>query len=218
MMAAKSTLLLNARQPDALDQAAALLRQGGLVAFPTDTVYGLGALVWNAASVARIYQAKARPPEKAIPVLLAGLAQLDLLGVEATPLLATLAERFWPGPLTLVARCAAHVPEIVTAGTLTVAVRMPAHAAALRLFDLVGQPLATTSANLSGHANPLTAQDVMAQLGGRIEAVVDGGACPGGVPSTVLDLSVSPPRILRPGPVTARDLRLMGGDLAFVEG
>ncbi|MBE2231905.1 MAG: threonylcarbamoyl-AMP synthase [Anaerolinea sp.] len=213
-----TTALLDARQPGALEEAAARLRQGDLVAFPTDTVYGLGALVWNAASVARIYQAKARPPEKAIPVLLAGVAQLALLGVEATPLLLRLAERFWPGPLTLVARCDARVPEIVTAGTLTVAVRMPDHAAALRLFDLVGQPLAATSANLSGHTNPLTASDVMAQLGGRIEAVVDGGACPGGVPSTVLDCSVSPPRILRPGPVTAQDLRFMGAELAFVEG
>ncbi len=213
-----TTALLNVRQPGALEDAAALLRQGGLVAFPTDTVYGLGALVWNAASVARIYQAKARPPEKAIPVLLAGVAQLALLGVETTPLLLTLVERFWPGPLTLVARCDARLPEIVTAGALTVAVRMPDHPAALRLFELVGQPLAVTSANLSGQANPLTAQDVMAQLGGRIEAVVDGGACPGGVPSTVLDCSVSPPRILRPGPVTAQDLRSMGADLTFVEG
>jgi L-threonylcarbamoyladenylate synthase len=204
-----STALLDARQPQSLEQAAALLRQDGLVAFPTDTVYGLGALVWNEASVAGIYRAKARPPEKAIPVLLAGVGQLALLDIEATPLLLALAERFWPGPLTLVVPCGARVPAIVTAGTQTVAVRAPDHPVARRLFELTGQPLAVTSANLSGHANPLSADDVMAQLGGRIEAVVDGGVCPGGVPSTVLDLTLFPPRILRPGPVTWADLRFL---------
>jgi hypothetical protein len=106
-----STALLDARQPQSLEQAAALLRQDGLVAFPTDTVYGLGALVWNEASVAGIYRAKARPPEKAIPVLLAGVGQLALLDIEATPLLLALAERFWPGPLTLVVPCGARVPR-----------------------------------------------------------------------------------------------------------
>ncbi len=215
---AGATALLDAGSAGALEQAAALLRQGSLVAFPTDTVYGLGALVWHEASVARIYWAKARPPEKAIPVLLAGVGQLPLLGIDASPLLLALAERFWPGPLTLVVRCDASVPDIVTAGTQTVAVRVPAHAAALRLFDLTGQPLAVTSANLSGRANPLTAQDVVAQLDGRIEAIVDGGACPGGVPSTVLDLTVSPPRVLRQGPVTALDLRFVIGDLAPLSG
>ncbi|MEI2691398.1 MAG: L-threonylcarbamoyladenylate synthase [Anaerolineae bacterium] len=203
------TALLDARQPQSLEQAAALLRQGGLVAFPTDTVYGLGALVWNEASVARIYRAKARPPEKAIPVLLAGVSQLALLGIEAAPLLLALAERFWPGPLTLVVACDARVPEIVTAGTQTVAVRVPDHRVAQRLFELAGQPLAVTSANLSGRANPLTARDVMAQLDGRIEAVVDAGVCPGGVPSTVLDLTASPPRILRQGPVVMPDLSFL---------
>ncbi len=207
------TIMLDAHAPGALARAAALLRDGRLVAFPTDTVYGLGALVWNPASVARIYWAKARPPEKAIPVLVAGLEQLALLGVETSPLLLALAERFWPGPLTLVARCAARVPDIVTAGTQTVAVRMPDHPAALGLFALAGQPLAVTSANLSGQANPLTARDVMAQLAGRIDAVVDGGACPGGVPSTVLDLTTTPLRILRHGPVTAQDLRFIAGEI-----
>jgi L-threonylcarbamoyladenylate synthase len=207
------TLMLDVRTPGALARAASLVRDGGLVAFPTDTVYGLGALVWNPASVARIYWAKARPAEKAIPVLVSGVEQLAQLGVEASPLLLALAGRFWPGPLTLVARCDARVPDIVTAGTQTVAVRMPDHPAALRLFDLAGQPLAVTSANLSGQANPLTAQDVMAQLAGRIEAVVDGGASPGGIPSTVLDLTASPPRILRQGPLTAHDLRFVAGEI-----
>lgn len=207
------TLLLDAHAPGALERAAALVRRGGLVAFPTDTVYGLGALVWNAASVSRIYWAKARPPEKAIPVLVAGVEQLALLGVEASPLLLALARQFWPGPLTIVARCGASVPENVTAGTQTVAVRMPDHPAALRLFELAGMPLAVTSANLSGQANPLTAHDVMAQLAGRIDAVVDGGVCWGGVPSTVLDLTAMPPHILRQGPVKEADLRFFLGEI-----
>lgn len=200
------TELLDAHQPGALERATEILRRGGLVAFPTDTVYGLGAVVWEEASVDRIYQAKARPPEKAIPVLLASPDQVALLAGEVPQAIQAYARRFWPGPLTLVIPCGAHVPEIVTAGSRTVAVRVPDHPAALRLFTLVGQPLAVTSANLSGNTNPLTAQQVMEQLASRIDAVVDGGACPGGVPSTVLDLTAHPPRILRPGPVSPEQL------------
>jgi L-threonylcarbamoyladenylate synthase len=203
------TILLKAGAPGALEEVAGILRSGGLVAFPTDTVYGLGAWVWSPASVTRLYDAKARPAEKAIPVLLAGLAQVALLGIQPSPQMHLLAERFWPGPLTLVVSCGPQVPDIVTAGTHTVAVRMPDHPVALRLFELAGQPLAVTSANLSGHANPLTAEDVMAQLDGRIDAVLDGGACRGGVPSTVLDLTATPPRILRAGPISEHDLRFI---------
>lgn len=211
-----STLLLDAAQPDALLHAADLLRAGGLVAFPTDTVYGLGALVWNAASVAHIYWAKDRPPEKAIPVLLAGLDEIRLLADEPSPDVTALARRFWPGPLTLVIPCGAHVPEIVTAGTQTVAVRVPNHPVALRLLALVGQPLAVTSANRSGNASPQTAQQVIQQLAGRVDAVVDGGVCPGGVPSTVLDLTTSPPHILRAGPVTIEQvLEILPMDVEF---
>ncbi|HSN76469.1 MAG TPA: L-threonylcarbamoyladenylate synthase [Anaerolineae bacterium] len=206
------TVLLDGQLSDALEQAASILLAGGLVAFPTDTVYGLGALVWNPASVARIYWAKDRPSEKAIPVLLADLEQTKLLGAEPSSQVRRLAERFWPGPLTLVLPCGPHVPEIVTAGTRTVAVRVPDHPVALRLFELVGQPLAVTSANRSGHTSHLTAGEVMAQLAGRIDAVIDGGACPGGVPSTVLDLTTTPARVLRQGPVTAADLASLVGE------
>ncbi len=211
-----ATVLLAGQALDALEQAASILRAGGLVAFPTDTVYGLGALIWNPASVARIYWAKARPPEKAIPVLLAGLEQLALLGVGPSGQVRSLAKRFWPGPLTLVLPCGPQVPDIVTAGTQTVAVRVPDHPVALRLFALTGQPLAVTSANRSGHASPQTAGEVVAQLAGRIDAVIDGGACPGGVPSTVLDLAVTPPRILRQGPVAVVDLAPFVGEIALI--
>lgn len=210
------TLLLDGQSHGALEQAAAILRAGGLVAFPTDTVYGLGALVWNAASVARIYWAKARPTEKAIPVLLADLQQAGLLGVDPSDQAQTLAGRYWPGPLTLVLPCGPEVPDIVTAGRQTVALRVPDHPVALRLFQLTGQPLAVTSANRSGHASPLTAGEVMAQLAGRIDAVIDGGACPGGVPSTVLDLTTAPPRILRNGPVTSLELQQFVGEVLSI--
>ncbi len=210
------TLLLDGQSPGALEHAASILQAGGLVAFPTDTVYGLGALVWNPASVARIYWAKARPAEKAIPVLLANLEQAALLGVEPSAQVHLLGGRFWPGPLTLVLPCGPEVPDIVTAGSQTVAVRVPGHPVALRLFGLAGQPLAVTSANRSGHASPLTAGEVMAQLAGRIDAIIDGGACPGGVPSTVLDLTVAPARILRQGPVTAVDLAPFVGEIQSI--
>ncbi len=158
--------------------------------------------------------AKDRPPEKAIPVLLANLEQSRCCwGSSHQAQVHTLAGRFWPGPLTLVLPCGPQVPDIVTAGSQTVAVRVPDHPVALRLFELVGQPLAVTSANRSGHASPLTAGEVMAQLAGRIDAVIDGGACPGGVPSTVLDLTTTPPRILRQGPVTAADLAPFVGEI-----
>lgn len=210
------TWRLDAASAGALERAAAIVRAGGLVAFPTDTVYGLGAMVWNPASVAQIYWAKQRPAEKAIPVLLASLEQIALLGVDVSDRVRLLADRFWPGPLTLVLACGPHVPANVTAGTQTVAVRIPAHPIAVRLFELAGQPLAVTSANRSGRANPLTADDVAAQLDGRIDAVVDGGACPGGRPSTVLDLTASPPRILRQGPVTAADLAPLLGEITMI--
>jgi L-threonylcarbamoyladenylate synthase len=210
------TVLLDAQSPGALEQAASILRAGGLAAFPTDTVYGLGTLVWNPASVARIYRAKARPPEKAIPVLLASLEQVALLGVEPSAQLRELAKHFWPGPLTLVLPCGPQVPDIVTAATRTVAVRVPDHAVALQLFELAGQPLAVTSANRSGYASPLAAGEVMDQLAGRIDVVVDGGACPGGVPSTVLDLTATPRRILRQGPVTAADLEPLVGEIKLL--
>lgn len=197
------TELLDGQSVVDVRRAARLLHNNGIAAFPTDTVYGLGALVWNAASVARLYEAKERPLERAIPVLIANMQQLWLLGVELTDQLHALAQRFWPGPLTLVVPCGPQVPDVVTAGTGTVAVRIPAHRVALHLIELAGQPLAVTSANLSAQGSLLTAQDVLAQLAGRIDVVLDDGACPGGVPSTVLDLTQSPARILREGPITA---------------
>jgi L-threonylcarbamoyladenylate synthase len=188
-------------QRAAFAEAVRLLREGKLVAFPTDTVYGVGAIVWNTAAVARLYTAKLRSLEKAIPVLLADPGDLSLVAQDLPVTVLRIAERFWPGPLTLVVPKAARIPAEVTAGGPTVAVRVPDHPVARALIRAAGAPLATTSANLSGQASAVTAQEVADQLGERIAMVLDGGRCPGGVSSTVVDVTGSQPVILRPGPV-----------------
>lgn len=196
------TRVFPATSPDWLDEALAVLREGGVVAFPTDTVYGVGAdPLWEEA-MAALFQAKGRPAEKAIPLLISQVSQIEAVAREVPVAAEALARCFWPGPLSLVLRAQEEVPAIVRAGGDTVALRMPDHPVALRLIGAFGRPLAVTSANLSGHPAPATAEEVLKQLRGRIPLLVDGGRCPGGEPSTVLDLTVDPPRILRPGPVT----------------
>ena len=187
-------------------RAAALLRAGELVAFPTDTVYGVGAIVWDATAVDKLYAAKLRALDKAIPVLLADPADIALVARDLPPAALRIAEHFWPGPLTLVVPRAECVPDEVTAGGDTVAVRVPDHDLARALIRAAGAPLATTSANLSGQPSPVTAQEVAAQLGERIGLILDGGRCPGGVPSTILDLTQPQPRILRPGPINLEQI------------
>ncbi len=197
---------MNGEPDPELAAAAALLRAGELVAIPTDTVYGVGAIAWDRAAVARLYTAKLRSADKAIPLLLADSADLDLVAAGVSPAARRLAERFWPGPMTLVVPRAAGVPDEVTAGGATVAVRVPDHPLARALIRLAGAPLATTSANLSGHPSPVTADEVAAQLAGRVALILDGGRCPGGVPSTLVDATGTPPRILRPGPLDPAEI------------
>jgi L-threonylcarbamoyladenylate synthase len=192
--------------PAEVERAAERLRAGELVAFPTDTVYGVGALVWDAAAVGGLYTAKLRPADKAIPVLLADPADIGLVARSLTPLARRIAERFWPGALTLVVARAERGPAEVIAGGDSVAVRVPDHALARQLIRLAGAPLATTSANLSGGPSPVTAEEVLAQLDGRIPLILDGGRCPGGVPSTVLDLTGPEPAVLRPGPLSLAEI------------
>jgi L-threonylcarbamoyladenylate synthase len=209
------TLYLPVDEPIALQRAVDCLLAGGLVAFPTDTVYGLGALVWNEASIRRIYAAKERPPEKAIPVLVADIAAARRLVAKLPATAEALATHFWPGPLTLVVPCGDGLPEFLTSGSGTVALRVPDHPVTLRLLALLGQPLAVTSANRSGLPSPLTAQEVLDQLAGRIDAVVDGGPCPGGQPSTVVSLVTEPPILLRAGPIDIKDLAEASGAGGF---
>lgn len=201
------TRVISATCPQWLEEALAILRKGGVVAFPTDTVYGVGADPLREEAVMALFQAKGRPPEKAIPLLLSDASQVEAVAREVPASLAALARCFWPGPLSLVVWAREEVPAVVRARGETVALRMPDHPVALRLIGAFGRPLAVTSANLSGHPAPATAEEVLAQLRGRIPLLVDGGRCPGGEPSTVLDLTVDPPRILRPGPVTWEEVQ-----------
>lgn len=184
-------------QPDQIALAAQLLLERKLVAFPTDTVYGLGTLAFDGPTALKLYVAKERPPEKAIPVLIADNADLDLVATDVPPIAYQLMARFWPGALTLVVPKLPSVPMEVSASE-TVAVRIPDHDLTRALMRLTG-PLAVTSANRSTGPNPRTAQEVLAQLDGRIDAILDGGATPGGIPSTVLDCTQAVPRILREG-------------------
>lgn len=200
------TEVLYAREK-AFSVAARILAEGGLVAFPTDTVYGVGAHAFQPDAVERIYTAKIRPRDKAIPILLARADDLTLVSEGITEAAWLLADRFWPGGLTLVLPKRANVPDVVSAGGPTVAVRVPDHPVALALMAALGAPLAGTSANLSGRPSPVTAQEVETELGGRIELILDGGRCPGGVPSTVLDLTTDPPAILRAGAIAVEEIK-----------
>jgi L-threonylcarbamoyladenylate synthase len=175
------------------------LHQGGTVAFPTDTVYGVGAHAFLPQAVEKLYVAKIRPRDKAIPVLISGIDLLPQVATAIPGIAYELAERFWPGALTLVLPRSAHISDAVTAGNNTVAVRVPDHPLTQALLVALDAPLAATSANISGQPAPATAQEVLAQLDGRIDLLLDGGACPGGIASTVLDLTTSPPQVLRPG-------------------
>lgn len=192
--------------PTAIEQALKVLRAGGLVAFPTDTVYGVGALASLAPAVERIFRAKGRPRSKAIPMLLDSAVRLPAVAENIPPEASLLAQRFWPGPLTIVLARKSTVPDVVAAGGTSVAVRVPDHPFALRLIAAVGGALATTSANRSGQPDPVTAQEVLGSLEGRIDLILDGGPCPGGVASTVIDLTGASPRIVRRGAISDEEL------------
>lgn len=202
-------LSLNATSPDpaGFEAAVSLLRAGELVAFPTDTVYGVGAVFWDSAAVGKLYVAKLRSLDKAIPLLLADPQDLSLVAGPLSSSALRLARHFWPGALTLVVTRGERVPYDVTAGGETVAVRIPDLPLARALIRAVGAPLATTSANLSGREPALNAQEAADQLGGRIAMILDGGACPGGIASTVVDVTSPEPRVLRAGPITEEQLR-----------
>jgi L-threonylcarbamoyladenylate synthase len=195
------TEVLSAAGPDTLRYAGDVLRHNGLVAFPTDTVYGVAALITRPEAIRRLYLVKGRSTDKAIAVLVGRVDDLASVAADLTPAAQALARRFWPGPLTLVLTRHPTLPAAVSP-LPTVGVRLPDHPVARALLQQVG-PLAVTSANRSGEPNPLTAADVLAQLAGRIELIVDGGRVPGGVPSTVVDCTGPVPQVLREGPVTA---------------
>ncbi len=198
------TEILLANSPQALQSALAVLHAGGLVAFPTDTVYGVGALAFDEQAVESIYAAKQRPVEKAIPVLIGEDEDLGKVA-EEIPLFATkLIARFWPGPLTVLVPKKPSLPAVVSA-TATVGVRIPDHEVARALLRLAG-PMAVTSANISSQPSPTTAEEVHQQLGGRSALIIDGGKTPGGSPSTLVDCTGTDIQILREGPVSREQL------------
>ena len=182
-----------------LKKAAEVLSAGGLVAFPTETFYGLGANALDPQAVGRVYAVKGRPESKPLLVLVDSVRMLQSL-VEGVPAAArTLMTRYWPGPLTLVFRARGNLAEELTAGTGTVGVRMPAHPVAFGLVRTAGFPVTAPSANLSGEAPPSTAADVQRIFEGKIELILDGGPTKGGLPSTIVDVTVTPPRVVRRG-------------------
>ena len=200
-----NTIILPADDKDAIPHALETLTHGGLVAFPTDTVYGVGALAFDGNTVKCIYPAKDRPVEKAIPILIGGAEDLEKVSVDIPPIAVKLAAHFWPGALTLIVPKHPNLPDVISAGP-TVGVRVPDHPVARTLLTAAG-PMAVTSANISGQASPKTAGDVSRQLNGRIPLILDGGETPGGVPSTVVDCTGVEPVILREGPVTMKDIQ-----------
>jgi L-threonylcarbamoyladenylate synthase len=192
--------------PAALAEAARVLREGGLVAFATETVYGLGAVATEERAVARIFAAKGRPASNPVIVHVAGIGQARTCVVAWPEAAEELARRFWPGPLTLVLNRCGRIPDIVSAGQPTVAVRAPAGRVARGLIERAGQPIAAPSANRANRLSPTRCEHVLTDLDGRIDLVLDSGPTAVGLESTVLDLTRQPPRLLRPGPISSREL------------
>ena len=220
----KETLLLkvDSENPDSaiIQFAAKIIRSGGLVAFPTETVYGLGADALNAEAVLALFEAKKRPLDNPPIVHVASKSEVFKFAKDVSAKAERLMEEFWPGPLTLVFKRSKIIPEVTVAGLDTVAIRMPKHKVALELISVSGCSIAAPSANLAGKPSPTSAKHVNEDLNGRIDAILDGGPTRIGLESTVLDMTVDPPMLLRPGGATLEDLKNVLGDVKihpFVE-
>ena len=215
----KNTLVLkvNPRLPEneKMQIAANFIKEGGLVAFPTETVYGLGANALNAKAVLALFEAKNRPLDNPPIVHVENVAEVYKLAQQVSPKAEKLMKEFWPGPLTLVFKRSAVVPDVTVAGLGTIAIRMPQHKVALALIRESGCPIAAPSANLAGKPSPTSAKHVFEDLNGRIDAILDGGPTRIGVESTVLDLSVDPPMLLRPGGAPFEALKEIVGEVTL---
>jgi len=194
-----------------LDKAFAALDNGGVVVFPTDTLYGLGADVFSLPALQRIFAIKGRPAELALPVLVAGLDQVESVALPMSNQAQELAERFWPGPLTLVMRRSPELPDLVTGGADTVAVRMPAHRIPLALARRLGRPITGTSANLSGQPDLLDLDSIENQLGNLVDYITRSGPPPEGTGSTVVDITRNKPRLLREGTISLEEIMETAG-------
>lgn len=208
------TKILNETQ---ITEAAAIIRKGGLVAFPTETVYGLGANALDEDAVAKVYEAKGRPSDNPMIVHIARASDIGQLTPRLSSTIVTLIDNFWPGPLTLVVKRKAGVPDRTTGGLDTVGVRMPDSPVALALINQAGCPIAAPSANLSGKPSPTRVQDVIEDLDGKVDAILEGPDCRVGIESTVLDVTGDTPVILRPGLVTAENIEAAIGKKVKVD-
>ncbi len=210
------TVLLKNTDED-ISRAGQILRSGGLVAIPTETVYGLAANALNGCAVAKIFEAKGRPQDNPLIVHISELSQWERLVSGIPPQAMALAEAYWPGPLTIILPKSGIIPDEVSAGLDTVAVRFPSMRTTRKIIDAAGVPLAAPSANLSGSPSPTCARHTMDDMCGRIDAVLDGGECNFGVESTVITLAAEVPRLLRPGAVTPEELREVLGEIEIDE-
>jgi len=188
-----------------VDKGIQILKQGGVIAFPTDTVYGLGADAFNSNAVKRIYDIKKRPTHLPLPLLIGDIKQLDILAEPLSEIALFLARRFWPGGLTLVVPKVARLPGYL--GNTSIAVRIPAHPVCLALIQAINNPLIGTSANISGRPSALTAGEVKQQLGSEVDLIIDGGRCPGGGESTVVDVTGGEVVILRQGIIPGKEIK-----------
>ena len=196
-----------------IKQAVTILKNGGVVAYPTDTVYSLGACMTDINAVDRVFQVKGRSKGKALPVLVADKAQIKEIVTVFPAAAQRLADEFFPGALTIILPKTDFVPDVITGGGKTVAFRIPNHPVALALVKGLGRPIVGTSANLSGRPSALTAAEAQAQIGDKIDMVIDGGRCPGGIESTIIDLSGERPVIRRQGDISIERLRKILPDI-----
>lgn len=197
-----------------MERAACVLKDGGLLGIPTETVYGLGANGLNPEAVARIFEAKGRPQDNPLILHIPSADWLERYCKEIPPEAYALAEEFWPGPMTVILKRRDNVPDVVTAGLDTVGMRCPDHPVCRAIIAAADVPVAAPSGNLSGRPSPTTAAHMLEDMDGRIDAIVDGGPCAVGVESTIIDLTCTPPRLLRPGGITLEQLESVLGEVA----
>jgi len=201
-----------------IDIGVSILKRGGIVVYPTDTVYGLGACAGLPQAIEQIYKVKERPRNMPLPLLLAEVSQITEIAGSVPPVAWSLIRSFLPGALTLVLPRSSTVPDTITAGGMTIAVRIPAHPVPIALVKGLGTPIVGTSANLSGRPSPLTAEEVYSQLGDKVDLIIDGGRCPGGKESTIVDVTGEKPMILRQGAISREELEKVCGSITFKKG
>jgi L-threonylcarbamoyladenylate synthase len=209
-----SGLSLNIQEQ--IKRGVSILRAGGIAAYPTDTVYGLGASAGLPRAIERIYEVKERPLNMPLPLLLSDVSQITRVAESVPEIAWSLVNAFLPGALTLVLRKSSSVSDIISGGGTTVAVRIPAHSVPVALVEGLGAPVVGTSANLSGRPSPLTAEEVHSQLGNKVDFIIDGGRCPGGKESTVVDVTGETPVVLREGAITLKEIRKICPEVVFL--